>query len=229
MKQWSIIFCVVVYKNARYIVRANMADRATARAEREEAREQTETLRAQRQLAEEQEKASRRSLRGRATAGARAAGGAAASRAARRIGKSPLKDIVDYAEIAGIVGLLWALRKPIVRATEWLENKISKHVEKAEAEWRTKEQAARQQVVKTYLMDPIFARKIGGEMFTQLVVNGKWTEQYYRLTDPPPAAMAAQFVVGSGKGRVTVTGEIVHMFAEEAELLFRWLIERGTI
>jgi hypothetical protein len=206
-----------------------MADREAARAQREEAREQTATLRAQRELAEEQERAARRSLRGRATAGARAAGGAAARRAARRIGKSPLKDIVDYAEIAGIVALLWALRKPIVRATKWIEDKIRNHAEKAESEWRTKEQAARKAVVDTYLKDPVFARKIGGEMYTQLVVNGKWDEQYYRLTDPPPAAMAAQFSVGSGKGRVSVTAEIVHMFAEEAELFFRWLIERGTI
>jgi hypothetical protein len=202
-----------------------MADREAAR----EAREQTATLRAQRELAEEQERAARRTVRGRATAGARAAGGAAARRAARRIGKSPLRDIVDYAEIAGIVALLWALRKPIVRATEWIEQKIRNHVEKAEAEWKAKEQVARQAVIDTYLKDPVFARKIGGEMYTQLVVNGQWGDHYYRLTDPPPAAMAAQFSVGSGKGRVSVTAEIVHMFAEEAELFFRWLIERGTI
>jgi hypothetical protein len=202
-----------------------MADREA----REEAREQTANLRAQRELAEEQEKQARRSLRGRATAGAKSAGSAAASRAAKRIGKSPLKDIVDYAEIAGIVALLWALRKPIVRATKWIEDKVKSHVEIATKALIADELAARQKVIETYLKDPVFARKIGGSMYTQLVVNGQWGDRYYKLTDPPPAAMAAQFVVGSGKGRVTLTGESIHMFASEAELLFRWLVERGTI
>jgi hypothetical protein len=143
--------------------------------------------------------------------------------------RSPIQDIVDYAEVAGLVGLMFLLRKPLKKAVDWVLEKMKKHVEKVEEEAIKAELAAREKVVQTYLLDNIYGPKIGGEMYRQLILNGRWTTAYIPLKVPPPAEMAPQFVVGSGSGRVTLTAEAVHLFAIEAEELFRWLADHGSI
>jgi hypothetical protein len=153
----------------------------------------------------------------------------AQKKVARDDERSPLKDIVDYVEIAGVVALVYALRKPVKKALGWILEEMREHVEIVDAALIKDELDARRRVVHTYLLDPIYGPKIGGSMYTQLVINGEWTDAYKTLHAPPPAKMAPQFVVGSGTGTVTVTSEIVHLFASEAEVLFRWLVERGSL
>lgn len=152
----------------------------------------------------------------------------AAKRAAREE-RSPVQDVVDYVELAGVLALLYFLRRPIEKVLDWVLKKMRVHAEILEDKARIAEMEARQRVVETYLLDPIYGPKIGGNMYTQLVLEGGWTSTYYKLTEPPPARMAPQFVVGSGPGTEVVTAEIIHMFAIEAEALFRWLVVRGKI
>lgn len=144
---------------------------------------------------------------------------------------SPLKKLIYVIELGAIGAVVYALRKPVVTAVNWVENELKTLARDLDLAAQALELGFRAQVSAAYLEGPagaLLALRLGGGM-AQNLSRGAWATIYTDPDAPPPAEMADQWVAGYGPGAVVVPSDVIHLSAYAMEVYIRWIIERSPL
>lgn len=144
---------------------------------------------------------------------------------------SPLRKVVNLAELGAIGYLLYYFRKPLKtighKVFEEIDKEVIKITEAIKIKIMTDELALRKAIVNNYLLDPIQAYRLGPSLYNELITNAGWHLNIYTTYDAIPASVSPTFTIGTGSGAITVSSTLVKGLSVQILALCEYLIASG--
>lgn len=145
--------------------------------------------------------------------------------------ESPLKRLISYIELGGILLLVGYFRKPLIKLGEKIfsdiEDETQKITSKIKASIESEETQVRNLIIESYFMDPIQAYRIGGTVYEELIINADWANTIYGHLDPIPAEVDPKFIIGTGGGSLTVRNTLSRALSLQIIGLSEYMIANG--